>query len=196
MRRVQAGDRDAKEDLYCRLREPLMARIQSHPLFPRLRASASAEDLLSDVYARCEVTRAFESFEETGPRSVRRFLGTVVHCALVDAARRRLAARRGGGWSSFGALADDGHPAASLPSPGPTPTSDARASELVARIRRALSDREWEAWRLREIEGLDVDDIAARSGATRKAIWSLLQRARVKLLAMLEAEHAGRAGRP
>ncbi len=192
VRRAQDGDGAAKSALYTRLREPLLSRIQRHHLFRVLRRFMSAEDLLGDLIAHCEVTRAFDKFRETGPHSVRRFLDTVVGSTLCNAYRRHFAKRRGGGWKALGAgPGADRHPAESLPSPAATPTSDARVAEMLARVQRLLTEREWDAWRCRWLDGLEVDEIAARAGTTRKAIWSLLQRAQAKLLGAFGPDYPG-----
>lgn len=190
VRRVQSGEDGAKEDLYSRLREPLLRRIRTHRHFKRLSRRMTEEDLLNDVIERCESARSFDTFEATERGCVRRFLDKVVHSTLVDAVRRQLSGKRGGGWSEFGGTDEAWDPIRSIPATDTTPTSAARYRELVAQVRRTLNSREWDAWKRRRIDGLEVEEIASRDGTTRKAIWSLIHRADGKIYAALSSDYS------
>jgi len=123
-----------------------------------------------------------ERFEDRGPGSLRNYLGAILDSAVLDLVRRQGAVRRGGG-ERVGSMQSQGDRTSSLrvPDAAPTPTSEARAAEVAARIEALLPPREFVVWRLRHNAGLDFPEIGRRLDISADAARALHGRARARL---------------
>jgi len=118
----------------------------------------------------------------------------VLDHVLKDAARRAGRRRRGSGLTEV-SLDDLGDATRhDLPSdPSPSPTSDARAAELLALARERLDERAWSVWYAVEVEGMASTDVAEWLDVTPSAVRGILLRARARLK---QALARGRTGPP
>lgn len=188
--RYLAGDEAAGRSLFERHRGALLHRARCHRLLGALKGELSAEDVVHETLARALSGGFLDRFEDRGPGSLLGALGRILDHVLVDECRRRGAAKRGANALAYSIDGDEGsrhtmH--ADLASPDPTPTSQARAHELVDLCRQLLAGREAEVWQLVEIEELSPADVARRLGSTPAAVRGVLFRARAKLLKALES---------
>ena len=188
-----AGDPIAARELFERHREVLLRRTRGHCSMRALRHETSPDDVVDEVFLRALSSGFLERFEDRGRGSLRRALFTILDRTLADACRRHGSLKR---QANAGALSLDGEEAGGLipdlasrlASEDPTPTSAARAAELIEFCERLLDPREWEFWRLSEVEGLDGPDIARRCGVSDSAVRGVLFRARAKLVRALREE--------
>ena len=188
-----AGDPIASRELFERHREVLLRRTRGHGSMRALRHATAPEDIVDEVFLRALSSGFLERFEDRGRGSLGRALFTILDRTLADACRRYGSLKR---QANAGTLSLDGEDAGGripdhasrLASEDPTPTSAARAAELIELCERLLDVREWEFWRLAEVEGLDSPDIARRCGVSDSAVRGVLFRARAKLVRALREE--------
>jgi RNA polymerase sigma factor (sigma-70 family) len=180
--RVRAGDRRADYKLWLELRRHLLVRVQRHPQLAQLRPQYSAEDVVQEVWLRVQRPGALAEFEDRGPGSLRRYLGSFLENTLLDLLRRKSAGRRGGGKQPHSLDQTGARTAAhSIGGVEASPTSEARVSEVNARIQRELPEREREVWRLHVDEGHGFRETGEALGLTEDAARSLYFRARHRL---------------
>ncbi len=191
LRYALRGDPEAERRFYLRLKERLTVLAARHPLMPRLRSTTTPEDVASEVLVRCFAARAFQRFEDRGRNSIPRFLHVVLQRTLVDMLRRSKSAKRRSTGAAASPIALDDRDAYEPPSNDPTPTSQARSTELAELCQRLLAGRELEVWKLIEFEGLQPADVAERLDIAPSTVRSLFHRARCKLIrAFEEREYA------
>jgi RNA polymerase sigma factor (sigma-70 family) len=190
-----AGDAEAARGLFARHRDELLARAQAHRLMRPLRRQVTPEDVVDEVFLRALSSGLFRRFEDRGKGSLMGALYTVLDRVLADQARRHFGTQKRGAGVEHVALdeallgAGDGAPA----SGDPTPTSHARASDLLDICRTALPAREWEVWRLRQVESLDFGDIAGRLHLSESAVRGLHFRAKERIVTLLGRSQRGGA---
>lgn len=179
--RYLRGESSAERELFERHRAELVDAARRHPLMPALASSATPEDLVGDCLVRVLGSGALRRFEDRGRGSLAGFLATVLDRVVLDACRRTSAAKRDHGPRALDA---DGAGAAAA---GSTPTSAARAEELLALCCAVLAPRDWELWRWIELDGLRSEDVAQRTGTTAAAVRSRMRRIRARLLRELSS---------
>ncbi len=185
-----AGDRAAERALFDRHRDDLVSRARRHRLLLALKGALSAEDVVHEVFVRALACDFLTRFEDRGRGSLLAALARILDRVMVDECRRRGALKRGANAACLTLdEEDDGSPSMSVDraSPDPTPTSLARARELLDLCRRHLDRREAEVWQFIEVEGLSPAEAAARLGETPAAVRGVLFRARAKLVKVLES---------
>lgn len=182
LRLMLAGDLPAQRRLFERHRPMLAARAARSAAMGVLRRHVSAEDLVGEVYLRALESGCLLRFEDRGPGSLDGLLLTLLDRVIADACRRHGAVKRGANVRRV-----DGDPSdmTALQASDPSPTGLARASELEALCRQHLSEREWEAFRLVQCDGLSAVEAAERLGSTDSAVRGLLLRARARLIKLL-----------
>lgn len=190
LERVRLGDRVAERQLFDSLTPFVRATARSQPAMRALRAHVDEDDVIAEVWLRCYAAGLLVEFEHRGAGSLQALFTTLVGRTLTDLLRRYGASKRDGPLESSSvdelealAVAGTGMPS----SHETTPTARARASELESLCRDALETREWEIWRLAEVDGLDAPAIAERFGLTSSAVRGVLFRARKKLVRALDS---------
>lgn len=186
--RYRTGETVAERDLFERHRELLLDQAKRHRLMRRALAFTSPEDLVDEVFLRALSSGLFDTFEHRGTGSLKRALFTILERTIVDVYRRHGAVKRAGIRAD---LAPDATGAPGAASKEPTPTSQARTDEILQLCRDQMDEREWEVWRLTEVEGQTPREIGMRLGHTDSAIRSVLHRARKKLLSALASRLDG-----
>lgn len=187
--RYLTGDREAERRLFESQRAELVRRAAGSPWMPGLAAHVTPEDLVDEVFLLVLRKGLLRTFQDPRPGALANLLGTVLDGVAIDALRRVGAQKRGGGAAlrslEPGEAADTAGEGLPVSSREPTPTSDARASELVELCRKLLEPREWEVWRLMEQEGFDSLEVARLLGTTDSAVRGILRRARLHILRAL-----------
>jgi DNA-directed RNA polymerase specialized sigma24 family protein len=152
-----------------------------------LEAHTTSEDVVAEVFARALAGGFFERFADRGRGSLERAMTSILERTLADGYRRLGAHRRGLSLAlrAGGAPSRSRHEPDHIPATDATPTSSARAAELLDLCRKTLDEEEWEVWRATEILGLDSLAIAGHIGKSASAARSILHRARMKLLRVL-----------
>lgn len=178
VRRIQAGDASAWEDLYRRYHDALLFSIRCR-LSPALRARVGSEDVFQSVVraALSDLGR----FEPRGPGSLSRYLHTAVLNRIRNAADWHGAAKRAGEVP----LTDSALERLAAPERAPEYLDLERWSKLE----RALADLEPDAREvvlLRTVEGSSNLDAAARLGRTPESTSKLYHRALARLGARLD----------
>lgn len=186
--RYLEGDRVAEHGLFKKHSELLLNRARAHPWMSGLRAHLSPEDVVDEVFLRALSSGLLREFDARSRGSLKRVLFKILDRVLVDLFRRHGAVKRRLPPLLSGSGEEAENPKWSLealvPSDTTTPTSNARATELLELCRQHLSPREWEVWRRVEVDGLGADGTAQALGLTPSAVRSLMFRARAKLLAL------------
>lgn len=181
VRRFQAGDEAAFEELVAG-REAEVYRLA-------LRMLGDADDALEatqDVFLRAY--RALPRFRREA--SFRTWLTGIA----LNVCRSRLTSRRAKERRRTVPLhpadRDDAEAAVELPAPGPDPERAAQASELRAALDHALAElspEHREILLLRELHGLEYEELAGSLGCAVGTVKSRLARARGALRAAMEA---------
>jgi RNA polymerase sigma-70 factor (ECF subfamily) len=188
------GDVAAQAAVFGPHRAQLLAQTRGHPLMRFLRQTTTPDDLVDEVFLRALGSGLLQRFEDRGPGSLRKVLTRVLERTLLDACRRLGAAKRAPSlWADpLSGASDDGE-AGTPPqlSHWTTPTSRARIDELMGRCRRILSEREFAAWILVEVDELDSTAAGKRLDLSPSAVRGLVSRARDKLVENLRAERDG-----
>ena len=178
---AQRGDRSALAKLLAafhpRLRQRAEARID-----PAIKARNGPDDILQEVYLR--VFREIEHFEQRGPDSFLNWVYTILDRKLADA--RRAAHRRvrdvarevpavvGAAADSYWNLLDHVY------ADSGTPSRVARRQEALGALLACtadLSETHRQVIQLRFLEGLSVDEVAARLDKSKPAVVALTKRA-------------------
>ena len=180
--RWKNGDDAVFDALHARFSPLLCARIRRHRAYSLLDGAFHVEDVLQEIWAR-SVPAAKQKFLDAGPGSFLAFLGKIADRTVIDLARRHHAQKRGrGGAESLSTCfdtADTSRPGRSAP---PSPTSNARMSELLCLVKEELSAREFESWDLVEMQGFTAEEAGLAMRSTSAAVRGLLLRSRTKLV--------------
>jgi RNA polymerase sigma-70 factor, ECF subfamily len=177
--RARAGDRGALGTLLDRYRD-LLRRLASRDMDPALGRRLDASDLVQQTFL--EAAESFDRFRGTGEAELTAWLRRILEYNLAGAARDHLfrqkrAARREASLDEPGA---NGVPWRDhLASQQTSPSLRAVRLEQAARFLEALGQLppdQREAVRLRHVEGLPIDEIAARLGRSPEAAAGLLKR--------------------
>ena len=191
------GQSDAEQELFTKLRSELLRRAERNPLMKRVRRISSIEDVVDDALLRALSSGVFARFQDDRSGAMNNLMEKILENVLVDAIRRRSAMKRGGGLEPLSLNVASGDPVqnaavAGVASADPSPTSAARAEEIVEHARALLSGQEWEIWRNTELDGLDSRTLAQRLNLSEGAVRGQLRRARAKILkAMSVPENQG-----
>jgi RNA polymerase sigma factor (sigma-70 family) len=194
--RYRAGDLRAERRLFERFRDVLLTRARANSLFRTHARHVSSEDVVQEVFWRAVSSGLLQRFEDRGSGSLERALVVILERTLVDTARRLGAQKRAaeGQAVELDQLAHQDRRGGerSLISPEATPTSRARAAELIQECRALLDDAEWDVWRMVELDGLAQVEVAGLTGSTLATVRCTLFRAREKLIRNLQPRHEER----
>jgi RNA polymerase sigma-70 factor (ECF subfamily) len=164
--RAQRGDEAACRALVERYQRPVFA------LLGRMCGRARVEDLAQETFLR--VFRALPRFERAGPARLSTWILTVATRLALDELRRRPPQL---------VELDPGLP-------GPSRTDAGVERRALVKAVAALSADQQAALLLREVHGLEYDEIARALGIDLGTVKSRLARARAALRAALEPKNA------
>jgi RNA polymerase sigma-70 factor (ECF subfamily) len=174
-----AGDREALGSLLERHR-PYLVILASRELDPLVSARLSASDVAQQTYL--EAVRGFGDFRGKSPREFMAWLKQILANNLVEATRVHLQAQKRSIRKEY-KPAGSAHGRAGLPhaiaSTESSPSSRAMRGERavqLANVMQTLPDDQFEAIRLRYIEGWAVARIAGRMERSDSAVAGLLKR--------------------
>ncbi len=159
-----------------------------------LRGRLSPEDIYQEAIEHAWRDRG--GFSWNGPKSFRRWLLSIIDHRVKDAADRERALKRGGGRN---AISLDGANNGVLPGPifdSVTPSRLAVAREQAAAIRAALDSLHEdvrEVVRLRILEQVPVDEVAAHLGIGPSAVRHRLAKGAAAYRQLLVAQLASRS---
>ncbi len=171
MRRVRAGDEDAATELIRRY-EPTIRRVARVRLGDSgLRRALDSMDICQSVFASFFVRAALGQYDLDKPEQLLHLLVDMSRKKLIDQVRKQGAARR-----DYRRLENAGPDLGDVVDPGPTPSQDVAARELLEEFRRRLSAEERELADERA-RGLDWAEIAAGRGDSPEALRKRLTRA-------------------
>lgn len=140
----------------------------------RRRGLPRPEDAVQEVWMRLFASGWLTEYREEGHPKLPVRLLRLLESTIIDGLRRAGASKRGIDRlaRSLEAMCEEaGEGPAGIPaSREPTPTSHVRQIELLARIRRHVSDLQWEVLHLKHVEGLDSSEIGGRLGMSASAV--------------------------
>ena len=188
--RYLKGDFAAEQALFSRFNATLLARARRYPQIKSLPRTHTPDDVVQEVFQRALAAGLLRNFEDRGRGSLEALLVTILERTMVDISRRHAAQKRGGGRTPIELEPSAEHADVNdrLASDDTTPTSKARAGELVDLARKTLGPRELEVWELIQIHGLDANEAAKRLGVSASAVRGILFRAHSKLVRALGGE--------
>lgn len=182
LERWASGEKAAGDLLYQRYESVLRSRART--LLRRSpRLSLTEEDLVQAAWLRAMQALCRRPFQSRVAGGFGRWLHRILERTALNEARKRRTLKREA--SVLGGIGVDPACVQLPPSDDPTPTSQARLSELTAFCKAALEEREWEVWRRVEIEQMQAVEVALELGMTDSAVRSLVHRSRKKLLEAL-----------
>lgn len=189
--RWKRGDEAAFSTLHARFSPLLRARVRRSRVWPLLDGHQQVDDVVQEIWARA-LPALRERFVDQGRGSFGGYLGKLADRTMIDLARIHRAAKRGNGEVARTLQTDPGRSAA--PCPGravlETPTSHARASELMQLAREELNDREYEAWDLVELQEFKADEAGLAMRCSGSAVRGLVMRSCAKLAARLDRQRS------
>lgn len=166
--RARTGDRRAFEQLAGSVSDVVLASIRRR-LGPELREKLDAEDVLQETFLRA--FRSIEEFRWQGEKSFERWLSGIATNFILHSARRH-------GLRKHLRIALD--PEAK----GVSPSRHQRREERLARLITSVDELKPEyrqVVRLSRLEGLKIEEIAARLGRSTSSVRNLLFRAMKQL---------------
>lgn len=191
LERWRNGDDAAFDPLHRRLLPLLRVRVLRHRAWPLLQGHFEADDVLQEFWVR-SIHTVKHRFEHAGRGSLLGFLGKIVDRQVIDLARRHRAQKRGLGevqrLSTQVEVAGGNGVARNAPA---TPTANARCSELEELARQELAPREFEAWRLVEMQGFTSEEAGVAMRASDASVRGLLLRGRARLITRLRSGRSG-----
>lgn len=186
---ARAGDHPALDALFAR-EWPRLRRVLARKVGPALLQRVDLDDLVQEACA--EALRRLPSFAAEQPGSFSSWLTALAVHRLQNVRRTLDAAKRSPQREQplAGPSSASNEPRADPDALGPGPRTLAASDEGVSELQEAmaeLSPIDQEVIRLARMEGLPLDEVAARVGRTRNAAALLLSRALRKLKARLDA---------
>ena len=183
LRRVRAGEEGAARELVAAYEPEIRRIVRLRLTDPRLRRVLDTMDVCQSVLANFFVRVSAGEFDLTQPEQLLALLLAMARNKVLDKARRQQAARRDQRRIEGGlATALDG-----LPSPVADPARVAAGRDLLAEVRRLLTDEERYLADQRGL-GREWADLAAEQGATPDALRKKLSRALDRVVAQLGLE--------
>lgn len=198
-----SGDSQAERRLFESHRARLVRQAASDARMRFLRSFTGEEDLVNETLMRALRSGLLGTrFEDRGRGSLRKALYAVLDCVINDECRHHGALKRraNAGAVSFDDEGSDatraGAMATSPAANDPSPTSNARAAELLELCREHLEPHEWKVWQMAEVHGLKSPEIAEKLGLSASAVRGLLFRSRMRLVEILGETLNGRESDP
>ena len=166
IRRVRAGDQQAAADLVRQYEPEIRRAVRLRLGDSRLNRVLDSVDICQSVLGRFLVGAAAGEFELRQPGQLLRLLVTMARNRVIDHARKPANRPEGLGDEHFETRAD---------SRAETPSVVVGGRELLAEVRRRLTDEERRLAELRE-QGREWTDIARTLNATPEALRKKLAR--------------------
>lgn len=189
-------DYAAQLDSLLRTERPTLVAMLERRIPSRLRGTLAAEDVAQE--AALEAVRSIGAFRPAGEGSMRRWVWQIARHRLCDLVRAQSRTKRGESRVNARGATDGGSPIDALPAGGTCPVHAAGESETRAALRAALAALPTsyrQALQTHYLDGLSVDEAAARMGRTPGAFLVLCNRA-IKLLRERMAVPAAAAACP
>jgi len=189
--RWQAGDDTAFTALHDRFAPLLKQRVSRHRAWPALIGRLQIEDVVQEIWTRL-IPAVGRKFTSAGPGSFFAFLGKLTDRVVIDLVRVQRAAKRGE-FNVEQSLRTNAElhvvkkPVAHIVE---TPTGVARCSELEAIAKEVLTEREYMAWELVEIQGYSSEEAGIVLRRPGSAVRGLLFRGRAKLVSRLSQDES------
>ena len=186
---LREGDREAARNLQERYGPPLLGHARRLVCRLDLPGLAS-EDIVQETWLSAFEHRAIPRFKRRHPGSLFSWLRIIQSRKCLDHLRKARALRGEASVSqrSLDKASGGETLGQQVPSSDTTPTSRARYQEYLALCKRTLTEREWEAWRMVEIEDRTDTEAAPLLGTTPSAVRSLVHRSKLKLLKELDED--------
>jgi RNA polymerase sigma-70 factor, ECF subfamily len=193
IQRAVRGDAVALTLLLTRSRRDVCGYVARH-VPADLRGALDADDVVQEAHA--EAFRHIADFEPRGADSFDRWVKTIALRKLRDAIKMRRADKRGGGNIQVHAASPGlGESVAMLldlmVGSEQTPSRCVASGEAITAVRAAmhlLPDDYQEAVSLIYIQGLSVNEAAARMNRTDRAVHNLCHKAKARLRELLETQ--------
>ncbi|MFO0840989.1 MAG: sigma-70 family RNA polymerase sigma factor [Gemmataceae bacterium] len=189
LERIRRGDGSAVGELFERHRGELRRFVELH-LDPRIRSRVDPSDVVQET--QMELVRRLAEFLDRPPMPFRLWLRKKAYERLLDLRRNHLtrerrSVRREAGWPDESSLLL----ARPLLARGPSPSEEAQAHELSARLSQAvlrLSDQDREVLLMRHADDLPFDEIAYLLDIEPAAARKRFGRALIRLQSVLTDE--------
>ncbi|MCP4245520.1 MAG: sigma-70 family RNA polymerase sigma factor [bacterium] len=176
------GDLAARQRLVLRRHRELMAIVRAD-LSPRVRTHLDPEDLIQEIYTAA--LQGFDGFAGRTPAAFAAWMNTIarnkvrqVGRRLLDAARRDVRREQR---SAAGPFSQTGAPLVNALEAHMTTVAGKavriEALDALAAALALLPEHYREVIKLRHLDGLSVDEAAARTGRTRGSVLMITQRA-------------------
>jgi RNA polymerase sigma factor (sigma-70 family) len=185
IRRIRAGDDQAARELVERYEPVIRCEVRLRLRDPRLYSRFDWTDICQSVMASFFVRVAVGQYELERPEQLVRLLVGMARNKLAAAARRHYQQRR-----NIGRTTAEPAALAAVTSDEPTPSRIIAGRELLADVRRRLSEEERLLAELRA-DGCAWTEIAARLGGTAEARRKQLARAVDRVERQLEGSEIG-----
>jgi RNA polymerase sigma-70 factor (ECF subfamily) len=183
LRQVREGDEAAAAELVRRFEPEIRRAVRVRLTDPRLRRVLDSTDVCQSVLANFFLRIVAGEFDLNRPDQLLALLQAMARNKVLDKARRQHAARRDQRRVEGGlAPALDG-----LPGAGPDPARVVAGQDLLAEVRRLLTDDERYLADQRGL-GREWADLAGEQGATPDALRKKLSRALDRVAARLGLE--------
>lgn len=183
LQRVRSGDQRAAADLVSQFEPELRRVVRVRLTDPRLRRLIDSVDICQSVLANFYVRVGLGEFDLQSPQQLLHLLVTMARNKLRDKARRQRAVRR-----NFVRLEPFADAALNgLPGQEPSPARVAAGRDLLAQVRRLLTDDERHLADQRGL-GMEWGEIAAQLGVLPDGIRKKLSRALDRVVARLGME--------
>jgi RNA polymerase sigma-70 factor (ECF subfamily) len=169
--RVRAGDEEAAAQLVRRYEPAIRRAVQVRLHDRQLRRYLDSMDICQSVLASFFVRAALGQYQLDEPAQLLRLLATMARNKLANQANQQRAGCRD--YRRGAAGADQ---ACQVPAPGPSPSAQVEAADLVEQARQRLSAEELRLLELRR-QGRTWPEIAAELGGSPDALRIRLDRA-------------------
>jgi RNA polymerase sigma-70 factor (ECF subfamily) len=180
--RVRAGDGAAAAVLLRRYEPAIRRTVHIHLRDPRLRRLLDSMDICQSVFASFFVRAASGQYWLDTPENLLKLLVTIARNKLASQVRKNHVQRREcPPDDSAGGAGND------LVAPGPGPSQQAAAADLLREFRRRLSEEE-RALADQRAQGREWAEIAAGMGGSPQALRKRLERAVDRVARQLRLE--------
>ena len=182
MQRVRAGDAAAAAELVRRYEPVLRRMVRVRLVDARLRRLFDASDICQSVLASFFVRAALGQYQLDEPGQLLRLLAAMARNKLANLANQHQAGRRDYRRETAG-----DSQARQARDPGPSPSAQVAAAELLQQARHRLSAEELQLLELRQ-QGHPWAEIAAELGGRPDALRMRLERAVARVIKELGLE--------
>ena len=184
IQRARTGDEQAAADLFQRYERLIRCEIRMWMRNPRLRRQFDSVDVCQSVFGSFFTRLADGHYEINEPAQLVKLLATMARNKVVNQAAKAQAQRR-----DYRRLDQAGDEALAGVPRGASPSRVASGREILAEIRRRLTEEERQVADLRS-EGYDWSEIARKLGGTPDGRRMQLKRAMARVTSELGIDDA------